>query len=470
MQNKVLNFIKENSMIHYEDKILVALSGGPDSVCLLNILKELQNELNIKIFAAHVNHCLRGEDALDDENYCLNLCKELNIPCYVKRVNVGKLAKEKCISTEMAGRDARYEFFEELKKELNINKIAIAHNANDQAETVIMRAIRGTGIEGLVGIKPIRDNKYIRPILCLTRDEIEKYCLEKDLNPHIDATNLEEIYSRNKIRLKAIPYIEKNFNKEVIFALNRLAYSCNQDVELINKIVDEKYMKYCIKEEKCIVIKKDAFNEMEAIVTRLIRRALMDVSLKFSNFEMKHVYDIIKIQKGITGKEINITNNIIAINEYGDIKLKINHREQKYKDVYGDEIKICKKDIENNDFIYANNDFTFKIYNKDKFKGFVNDKFVKVFDISNVSDIIIRTRKNGDKIVPLGMKGSKKIKDILMDAKIPKDLRDIIPLVLFDNEVAWIIGLKTSDKFKVTKNTKTFLEIKFNRKGYNYEL
>ena len=465
MKNKVLSFIKENSMICDEDRILVALSGGPDSVCLLNILKELENTLNIKIYAAHVNHCLRGDAALEDENYCLSLCKTLNIPCYVKRVEIEKLAKDKGISTEMAGREARYEFFEELMKTLNINKIAIAHNANDQAETVIMRAIRGTGIEGLVGIKPIRDNKYIRPILCLTREEIEKYCLDKKLNPHIDATNLEEIYSRNKIRLKAIPYIEKNFNKEVIFALNRLAYSSRKDMELIDSIVEEKYNKYCVREKRYIIIKEPAFSEMEAIITRIIRKALMEVSLKFNNFEMKHIQDIIKLQKGNTGKQINITNKVLAINEYGDIKLKVNNIEE----VDSNEINISKKDIENNDLCYAKRDFTFKIYNKDNFNGFINNNFIKVFDISKVSNITIRNRQNGDKIVPLGMKGSKKIKDILINAKVPKDLRDSIPLILFDNEVAWILGLKTSDKFKVTKDTKTFLEIRFSGKGYDYE-
>lgn len=470
MKNKVLSFIEENSMINGKDKILVALSGGPDSVCLLNILNELKDKLDIEIFAAHVNHCLRGEAALDDEDYCLNLCKNLHIHCYVKRVDIEKLAKDKGISTEMAGRDARYEFFEELMKTLNINKIAIAHNANDQAETVIMRAIRGTGIDGLVGIKPIRDNKYIRPILCLTRDEIEKYCLANNLKPHIDATNLEEIYSRNKIRLKAIPYIEDNFNKEIIFALNRLAYSCSKDIELINSIVTSKYSEYCIREKSYIIIKKEAFNEMEAVITRLIRKALVDISLKFNNFEMKHIYDIISLQKGNTGKNINITNNVIAINEYGDIKLKVNdNTRQKNNHVNIQELKISKKDIENSDFCYANGDFTFKIYNKDNFNGFINNNFIKVFDVSNISNITIRTRKNGDKIVPLGMRGSKKIKDILIDAKIPKDLRNNIPLILFDEEVAWILGLKTSDKFKVTKNTKKILEIRFNGKGHDYE-
>lgn len=470
MKNKVLSFIEENSMINDKDKILVALSGGPDSVCLLKILNELKDKLNITIFAAHVNHCLRGDAALEDESYCLKLCESLDIPCYVKRVNIEKLAKDKGVSTEMAGRDARYEFFDELMKTLNINKIAIAHNANDQAETVIMRAIRGTGIEGLIGIKPIRDNKYIRPILCLTRDEIEKYCLEKHLNPHIDETNLEEVYSRNKIRLKAIPYIEDNFNKEVIFALNRLAYSCSKDMELINNIVDSKYSKYCVREKMYIIIKQDAFKEMEAIITRVIRKALVEISLRFNNFEMKHIYDIMKLQKGATGKNINITNNVIAINEYGDIKLKVNdNKEENNENTIIDELKISKKDIENNDFSYANSEFAFKIYNKDNFNGFINSNFIKVFDISNVSNITIRTRKNGDKIVPLGMKGSKKIKDILIDAKIPKDLRDTIPLILFDHEVAWILGLKTSDKFKVTKDTKTFLEIRFSGKGYDYE-
>ena len=431
MENKVLGFIKENSMIKDKDRILVALSGGPDSICLLNILNELKESLNITIFAAHVNHCLRGDAALDDENYCLNFCKNLNIPCYVKRVDIKKLAKDKGVSTEMAGRDARYEFFEELMKTLNIDKIAIAHNANDQAETIIMRAIRGTGIDGLVGIRPIRDNKYIRPILCLTRDEIEKYCIIKQLNPHIDKSNLEELYSRNKIRLKAIPYIEDNFNKEVIFALNRLAYSCSKDIELINSIIKSKYSEYCIIEKAYIIIKKQAFEEMDAVITRIIRKALVDISLKFNNFEMKHIYDIISLQKGTSGKKINITNNVVAINEYGNIKLKI--------------------------------------YNKNNFNGFVNNNFIKVFDISNISTITIRGRKSGDKIIPLGMKGNQKIKNILIDAKVPKDLRDTIPLILFDNEVAWILGLKTSDKFKVTKNTKTFLEIRYNRKGHDYE-
>ena len=323
MKKKVIDFIKENSMIKNGDKVLVALSGGPDSVCLLHILSELRELLHIEVYAAHVNHCLRGESALKDEAYVEELCKNLNIKCFVKRVDINKISEEQNISTEMAGREERYKFFEELKNEYSLDKIAIAHNANDQAETLIMRALRGTGIEGLVGIKPVRDGIFIRPILILRRKEIEEYCEINNLNPRIDETNLEEIYSRNKIRLKAIPFIEENFNPDIVTTLNRLAYSCSKDVEFIQEEVEKRFPKLCIKENHSILIKEEAFNEKEALLTRIIKKALFEVSSKHNNFELKHIQDIIALKDKGTGKQINITNGVIAVNEYGEIRIKL---------------------------------------------------------------------------------------------------------------------------------------------------
>lgn len=466
MKEKVLKYINENSMVKDKDRVLVALSGGPDSVCLLHILYRLKETLNIELYAAHVNHCLRGESALADEEYSKNLCDNLGINLFVKRVDIAQFAKDKGISTEMAGREARYDFFDKLKKELHINKIAIAHNANDQAETLIMRALRGTGIEGLVGIRPVRDQVFIRPVLCLTRSEIEEYCLSEVLKPRIDESNLEEIYSRNKIRLKAIPFIEENFNKDIISTLNRLAYTCSKDVELIENIINGKYPIYCKYQGEELIIKKEAFSEIEAIVTRVIKRALVDISSICNNFEMKHIYDIIALQKSDTGKRINITNGVVAVNEYGHIKLKLR---DKIVEKTTEEINFnTKEKLELNKQITVNSEkfgkFIFELSEAKKGIKFPKDEFIKVFDFDKVSQVIIRGRKDGDKITPLGMKGSKKIKDILMDAKVPKDMRDSIPLILFDNEVAWITGLRVSDKFKVTKNTKVFLKIKFVRK------
>ncbi len=209
MYRKVLSYIKDNNLIKPNDKILIALSGGPDSICLLNVLFELREKLNISIAAAHLNHLLRGEDAFEDEKYVINICNHMGIECFVKRVDINAYSKESKLSSEMAGRSARYDFFDEILKKEGFNKIATAHNANDQAETVLFRLMRGTGLEGLGGIRASRDDKIIRPILCLSREEVENYVKLKNLNPRIDKTNFEKIYNRNKIRLDILPYIKE---------------------------------------------------------------------------------------------------------------------------------------------------------------------------------------------------------------------------------------------------------------------
>lgn len=176
MLDKVVNYIKENELIQQGDQILVALSGGPDSVCLLHILYELKDKFNLNLGAIHINHMLRGEESEKDEKYIVKLCDELGIKHYVKRINIEYVAKDSNVSLEVAGRNERYKAFEEIRSKYGYNKIAVAHNANDQAETVLMRVMRGTGLEGLTGIKAKREDGIIRPILCLNRQEIEEYC------------------------------------------------------------------------------------------------------------------------------------------------------------------------------------------------------------------------------------------------------------------------------------------------------
>src|SRR3712207_2162004 len=220
---KVIHTIKQNNMFEVGDKVVVAVSGGPDSICLLHILYKLKEKLDISIVAAHINHCLRGEEADKDEEYVRKFCENLNIQCFIKKEDVHKISKDRGISCEMAGREVRYDFFSEVLNNVGANKIAVAHNANDQAETILMRMLRGTGLEGLIGIRAVRDNIFVRPIIDITRDEIEDYCYVNNLNPRIDKTNLENIYTRNKIRLELIPYIQKNFNSDVIEVLNRFS-------------------------------------------------------------------------------------------------------------------------------------------------------------------------------------------------------------------------------------------------------
>ncbi len=465
VNTKVLNYINNNSMIRENDKVLVALSGGPDSVCLLHLLHSLKEELNIEIYAAHVNHLIRGEDAIADENYAGELCKSLDIKFFAKRIPVEEIAKEKGISTEMAGRDERYNFFDEIRSEIGINKIAIAHNANDQAETLIMRIMRGTGIEGLVGIKPVRDNLYIRPILSLTRDEIEGYCDVNNLNPKIDKTNLEEVYSRNKVRLRAIPFIKENFNTDIINTLNRLSQSATVDSAFINKIVDEKYNELCFMKNDRLVIDEKLFLEDEAISTRVIRKAMMSVSGAFNNFELKHVYDVINLQKGGTGKQINLTNDIIASNEYGKIVIA---RKKIIENLESDE--LIELNVANL-ISSTNKKIIFNFYNINfeiiENLGKINfsSQNEKYFSFDDIEKITIRTRENGDKIVPFGFSGTKKLKDIFIGDKVPKEERGRIPIIEFDSDIAWVLGVKNSNLFKVSKQNKKLLKISFSRKG-----
>ncbi|ALP88995.1 tRNA lysidine(34) synthetase TilS [Clostridium butyricum] len=462
MYKKVMSYIKDNNLIKSGDKVLVALSGGPDSVCLLNILYNLKAELNIEIGAAHLNHLLRDKDAFEDEEYVKTLCKSLDIPCFVKRVDINKYSKDKKMSSEMAGRDARYNFFDDIVKDEGYTKIATAHNANDQAETILFRLMRGSGIEGLCGIK-VRRDKIIRPILCLSRKEVEEYIEINNLKPRIDKTNFEKIYNRNKIRLDMIPYIKENFNEDIIQTLNRMSVLLQKDNEFIENSARSFYEKHCIEQSDYFIIKKEMFDNKEAVVTRVIRYALTNFSKTHYDFEMKHIYEICNLAKNNSGKAIDLPNKIYAENIYGDIYIKerinINNIDVKQ------EIVVNKNEINGKKIFFDNENIEFSVLKNDSNLDLNQNNFIKYFDFDKINDSIsLRKRKNGDKIIPLGMKGSKKIKDLFIDMKVPKEERDCIPLLCFDENISWIVGIRVSEEYKITNKTKNILRVIVERK------
>lgn len=459
MIDKVIKTINEYNMFCKGDKVVVGVSGGPDSICLLHILNKLKKEIGIELVVAHINHCLRGEEALKDQKYVEEFCKNINVKCFVKVAKVHDISNEKNISCEMAGREVRYEFFKEILNKVGGQKIALAHNANDQAETVFMRIMRGTGMEGLVGIKPVREEIYVRPILHINRSEIEDYCKKNKLNPRIDKTNLENIFTRNKIRLELIPYIKKNFNEDIIESVNRMSETIKIDNDFINEISKQIYRKYCKNTKDKVIIYKEAFNENEAVLTRIIRMALEHLKGDLRNFEKIHIYDIIKIQKHTTGKKIMLPNNIEALNNYGDINIYIKKDDIKKDDR---EYKLTLNKV--NKLPLEKLIIQLKLNNEKNPYNFNKNNLIKYFDYDKIKgDIKLRYRKNGDKISPLGMKGNKKLKDLFMDLKIPKNERDNIPLICFQNDIAWIVGYRISDKFKIDEDTKNILQIKIER-------
>lgn len=458
IENRFKTFITENKLIEKGDGIVVGLSGGPDSVCLLNMLCSVREELNLKLSAVHINHMLRGAEADGDEEYSKKLCSKLNVEFFSRKIDINKYAAEKGLSSEEAGREVRYECFEEIMKKLNYNKIATAHNANDQAETILMRIMRGTGLEGLGGIPVKRDEIYIRPILFMLREEIENYCKVNNLETRIDSTNLQRIYSRNKIRLDILPYMKENFNPDVVQAINRMALLLQDDNDFIEKEVDKIYNSFCTYKDNTVTLSKEIFNEERAVLNRVIRRAILQISGSIYNVQLKNIEDIYNLGSLGTNKKIDLPNGVVAENIYGNVVLK--KRQNTKNKVEQDDINILKEDVFDKKILFGNYEMTFeKIENKQNIK-FNKSNLIKYFDFNKINgNIIIRSRKNGDKIIPLGMSGSKKLKDLFIDMKIPKELRDEIPIVQFDEEVAWVVGLKVSNNYKITNQTTAILKI-----------
>lgn len=312
MKKKVLDTIQKYNLIQAGDKIVLGVSGGPDSISMLNILNEIKDELNFEIYVAHINHMIR-EEAEDDEKYVQKYCEKNNIQFLVKKVDVRQIANAEKKGTEETGRKIRYGFFEEVMQKVGANKIAIAHNKNDKIETIIMNLLRGSGISGLKGIEPIRDNKYIRPLIECERQEIEQYCEDNRLNPRIDKTNFENDYTRNKIRNIVIPYIKKEFNPNIIETIDRLSQVATEESDYVDKQANKIYQDLLIERtQNQIVLKLKEFNEQEKVIKgRIILLATKQLMGSTQGIEKIHIEDIIKLCSNNIGNKFLTPNKNI---------------------------------------------------------------------------------------------------------------------------------------------------------------
>ena len=331
LEEKVFNTINRYDMVQEGDKIVVGVSGGPDSISLLNILNNLKERLNIKIYVAHINHMIRKE-ADEESEYVREFCAKIDIDFFIKKIDVENESKRLKIGTEEAGRNIRYNFFEEVAQKVGANKIATAHNSNDNAETVLMNILRGTSISGLKGIEKVRDGRYIRPLIECSRDEIENYCKEKELNPKYDKSNSENIYTRNKIRNLLIPYLKKEFNPNIVDGINRLSNIAAEEEQFINKIVENEYKRLVIfvnnkeKEENNnksdnisennykVILNLKEFNKLENVIkSRLILYTISKAYGTSAGIEKIHIDDIIKLCNNNIGNKYLIPKKGIKI-------------------------------------------------------------------------------------------------------------------------------------------------------------
>ncbi len=458
----VENNIITEKLIEKGDKVLIALSGGPDSVFLLHSLRLLSVKLGFEIYAAHINHMYRGELADRDQAFSEKLCQEYEIPFFVKKKNTTELAKEFKITEEEAGRKLRYDFFDEILKLIGGNKIAVAHNLNDQSETVLQRILRGTGIDGLAAMSFRRKN-IIRPILNIDKKNILKYLTENNFEFCEDHTNFLPIYGRNKIRLNLIPYLEENFNPNIQNVLFNMANLMTKDGAILKKYTRTQ-LEYILKNksETEMVLDREKLLELDAgEIARVLRCAIDDFKGNTINLESKHINMIIDtLYKNTTGKTLNLPESLTAIFSYNDLILRktiekickfeynIDVNEKTNIKEVNKSIFISVKNLENNSSSHSKENLFFLDF--DKLKG----------------NLIVRNRRDGDTMTPLGMKGKKKIKDILSDNKIPLHLRDKLLIIEDEEKIVFLENYRINENYKVTKDTKRIMSIIISEEEY----
>ena len=313
MINAVLKTIQKYNLISPKDKIVLGVSGGPDSLFMLDILNKLKKELDIELVVAHINHKIRIE-ADEEEEFVKRFCEKIGVEFYSKRIEVEKYANNNKIGLEEAGRKVRYEFFEEVCNKTGANKIAVAHNKNDKVETMIMHMLRGSGISGLQGIQP-KTNKIIRPIIEIERKDIEKYCEEQNLEPRIDKSNQDNTYTRNKIRNIVIPYINQEFNPNFIETMTRLSELITEENAFLNKLTETEYKKILIqKTENQILLDLKKFNELDNIIKkRIILYTVSNLRGGSQGIEKVHIEDIVKLCQNNVGNKFLIPNKGLKV-------------------------------------------------------------------------------------------------------------------------------------------------------------
>ncbi len=440
MLKKILETVKTNNMLDSGNVVVVGVSGGADSICLLHILTELREVYHLKIIAVHINHGIRGDEAKHDEQFVLEVCNRLNVELVIKEFDIPSIAKETKKTLEEAGRDIRYSCFSEVAHKYQANKIAVAHNKNDNVETVLMRIIRGTGTKGLCGISSTRGN-IVRPLINVSRREIESYCRENKLEYHIDSTNLESSYTRNKIRLKLIPTIEEEFHSDLLGSITRMANLISEDEKFLDELTFEKLTECRVCRNSLNIEKLRQTNL--SLKRRVIRALYLEISDQLSDISYEHIEKIIELMDKETGKRVSLPNDVNVCKSYNEL---VFYRGVEVANNFSYNIKLDEAI-----YIFESNIFIKASLNEPDI--IFPNSCTKVFNYDKMESIIIRNRQANDKIFVKSIGGNKKLKDYFIDEKIPKEQRSLVPILFSSqdsNDSVWILDKKNivSDTYK----------------------
>jgi len=454
-EKKVLSAILEYRMINRGDSVIVAVSGGADSVCLLKILYELRKCLNISLTVAHFDHGLRPKEDEIETEFVAKLAKRLNLALVCDKSN--NITKAHASSIEEKAREMRYQFFQKTIDQNHAQKLALGHNMNDQAETVLMHFLRGTGLTGLSGIPPIRQNCFIRPLIDITRDEIHTYLKQNDESFIIDSSNLETRYLRNKIRLELLPLL-LDYQPKLVEHLGELAFLCRQETQFIDEEAKKALKKITFDSSKHYLdISLTTFNTIScSLQYRIIRQAIQKIKGNLKKIDRGHIKTIINLINSDKPQiKVNLPENIIVKKIYNRLRFSL-----------GDMIEI------NNFSYYINNMGKFQIHEINKTISFSeiskNDFMLSAhspeeafLDLDRLKwPLRARNFRTGDKFIPLGVNGFKKVKDIFIDNKIPSEERKKIPILVSHDDIVWVYGIRIDDRYKIKQETKRILRCK----------
>ncbi|WP_312368532.1 tRNA lysidine(34) synthetase TilS [Lachnoclostridium sp.] len=473
MLKKVENFIKEQGMLSPFDTVIIGVSGGADSICLLTCLHRLREQYHLNLYAVHVNHMLRGMEADEDEAFVRTMCNSLSIPLHCVREDVKRIAELSGTTIEEAGRNLRYLSFEQECERVKAHKIAVAHNRNDNAETVLFHLFRGTGLTGMTGI-PKKRGQIIRPLLCVTRGEIETFLTHEHIFYRIDSTNLSNDYTRNKIRLSILPIATNEINERAIEHITSLSDQLLEVANYLEQVTAREFKRIATVSEAKVTLDVREFSTFEDLIKReVLRKAIKSIS-GLKDIESIHLVDGVNLCKCQVGKEIHLPNHIIVKRGYNTI---IVYDSQKYSDrndmVKNDLLVDIPLTIKKEDSMkkgtvqfvdFLGKRFEIRLFPYENSLIIPKNSYTKWYDYDKIRDaVVLRTRREGDFLMIHPQGKTKSLKSLLVDQKIPREERDKIPLVACDSHVLWAVGVRSSEAYRIDKDTNWVLSVTTDR-------
>ncbi len=451
---KISRYIQSGNLLNKGDSVLIAVSGGRDSCTLLHSMHMLREEFHLQIAVAHFNHGFRGEESDGDEEFVRRLCDQLGVPCHSQKCNLPERMRLTHLSAQEASRIERYEYLSHTARTIGASKILLGHTLDDQTETILLNIIRGTGVDGLKGILPFK-NDLVRPLLCLTREETGKYCEDAGIAYRTDRSNESVKYLRNRIRLELLPLLRKEYNPSIDRSLRRLGDIAYEESNYMDDHVSELASRILHSVSDGVVFRaEDLLSQPLALRRRLIRHAIEMIQGSEENITYDQVQSFLNAitisRTGVTWEETLQGERVRLRLSKG--KGSILHLSPQVS-VLPFEYPLNIPGI--TPIPAVNAEVECRYSNQFEMIRFANP-YMAWMDVDKLSfPLILRNRRSGDRFKPLGMQEPVKLKDYLIGKKVPKGQKDLITIISDANAIVWVAGYTIDDRVKITDTTRT---------------